>query len=58
MSVYNILPNIYPNLNAAYYGPIIDGNGGMQFDNFGIIEGYTIGRENTYFAKEPCFKSR
>jgi len=36
--------------------PIIDGDNGIQFDNFWIIEGYTIGRENTYFAKEPVSK--
>ena len=39
MNLYNnnIWPYIVTNLNAAYYGPIIEGNDGIQFDNFCII---------------------
>ena len=39
MTLYNnnIWPYIDTNLKATYYGPIIEGNGGIKFDNFCII---------------------
>lgn len=39
MTLYNnnIWPYIDTNLKATYYGPIIEGNGGIKFSNFCII---------------------